>query len=166
MENTNRTETQAMDQPSEQPPSSSSGRNYWYFLLILAAFVLIYWYSSRSSSPPGPAVSLSTALVQAAEQNKPVFLKFEAGWCPPCQWMDQEVFTKEAVQRALADWVVLGVDVDTNHELATQYRVASVPTFVVLSPQGREIARHDGAMPVEQLLAFLQAVRVRINSAS
>ncbi|NLX13169.1 MAG: thioredoxin fold domain-containing protein [Phycisphaerales bacterium] len=164
MEN-NKDETPVKDYSSESSRSRPSGGGHRFVLLILAVFALIYWYSSRPSAPPGPAVELSTALAQAVEQNKPVLLKFQAVWCPPCHWMNKEVFAQTDVQQALADWVVLDVDVDTNRDLVAVYRVSGPPTYVILSPQGMESGRQEGALPATELLTFMQAVRAKIQPA-
>ncbi len=147
-------------------PSASRG-GYRFLLVMLALFLFAFWYASRPGSPSGPVVDISSALTEATRQNKPVLLKFHADWCGPCRWMAKEVFAKDSVRQALADWVVVDVDCDTNKKLAEKYRVPSVPAFVILSPRGEEIGRwQNGAMSAEQLLDFLQAVRAKMKPAS
>lgn len=165
-DNQNMNENQSTEQSYEQLRSSTSASRYALLLLILAIFLFAFWYASRPGSVKGAPVDVPAALAEAASQNKPVLLKFHAEWCSPCRWMAKEVFAKDSVRQALADWIVVEVDSDANRKLITEYGVLGVPAFVVLSPQGQEIGRWQGPLPAEQMLAFLRSVRAKMKSAS
>lgn len=160
-------ENQSTEQLGDPSPPSASGGSYRFLLVMLAIFLIAFWYTSRPQSSAGPVVDVSSAITEATQQNKPVLLKFHADWCGPCRWMAKEVFAKDSVRQALADWVVVDVDYDTNRKLAEKYHIPSVPAFVILSPQGEEVGRWEkGAIPAEQLLDFLQAVRAKMKPAA
>lgn len=100
------------------------------------------------------------ALEQAAKENKPVFLEFTGTkWCPPCQMMERDTFDKKAFQEfAKKNLVSVKIDVmpdgrsvvasaqKQNAELLSKYQIQAFPTFVLLNPQGKEIAREMGYM--------------------
>lgn len=57
-------------------------------------------------------------------------LQFYAEWCYPCKMMMPVVNT---LKNKLENWLnVHQVDVDEEQNMAIQYRVRAVPTFVVL----------------------------------
>ncbi len=101
-------------------------------------------------------------LEQARAQGKPVVLYFTAAWCIPCgeftAWDDPRV-----VQEA-ERFVCLEVDL-TNwsdarvRALKTRYKVVFLPLVLILSPQGEEIRRLEGLVPVQELLDFLRSVQ-------
>lgn len=61
-------------------------------------------------------------------------LQFYAEWCYPCKMMMPVVNT---LKNKLENWLnVHQVDVDEEQNMAIQYRVRAVPTFVVLKQSG------------------------------
>lgn len=74
------------------------------------------------------------------QSTKPVVCKFTAGWCQPCKKI-QPVFESLAKGK---DGVYCMLDVDDMEEIASQYKVAMLPTFLVLKDQV-EVARYSGS---------------------
>ncbi len=48
------------------------------------------------------------------------------------------------------------VDVDSESQLAGQYGISSIPTFVIVK-DGKEVARKMGAMPKDMLKSWVDA---------
>ena len=85
-------------------------------------------------------ISLPTIALLAALSNpgQPVLLDFYADWCGPCRSMDP------TVRKLVADgYPVRKVNIDREKQLAQQYRVDRVPTYVLVAG-GREVARVVG----------------------
>lgn len=149
---------------------AGGGKSLLIGVLVLAGiYVLVRQEMSKS-----PSVSPSTptainwepdyqrALTLAAEKNQPILLAFEAVWCMPCKWMENEVFSKPVVANALADWIPVHIDVDKQKELSRKYQIDSMPTFVVLSPTGKEVNRVSGALRIEEFIAFLASTSAKL----
>ena len=79
--------------------------------------------------------------------KEPVLVDFWATWCGPCQTMGPLV---EEIAEERADIKVCKLDVDQEPELARQYRVMSIPTFLVFK-EGEVVKRDMGVMSKEEV---------------
>ena len=88
---------------------------------------------------------------EVLNSDKPVLLDFFASWCGPCR-MVGPILDEIAQERE--DIKVCKVDIDEQPELASRYRIMSVPTLMVLK-DGNIIEQSVGAKPKHQILAMV-----------
>ena len=88
---------------------------------------------------------------EVLSSDKPVLLDFFASWCGPCR-MVGPILDEIAQERE--DIKVCKVDIDEQPELASRYRIMSVPTLMVLK-EGRIVEQSVGAKPKHQILAMV-----------
>lgn len=81
-------------------------------------------------------------------------LDFYADWCGPCKLMAPAFAELEKAYEGKIEFKK--VDVEAEGNLATQYNVGSIPTFVIVK-EGKEVSRKVGAMPKEALKNWLEA---------
>ncbi len=88
---------------------------------------------------------LDRELAAARAAGKPVMLDFYADWCIYCKTLEKNVFPDPRVRAAMADFVMLQVDVtdQTDEQLAIQKRfdVPAPPALIFWNPSGEEL-RH------------------------
>jgi hypothetical protein len=84
----------------------------------------------------------NTAFAQAKQQHKLVFVDYYQNKCQPCQDVERVVLPNETMQRELANFVVLKVDLDRS-AIPREHRYAP-PAYVVFDWAGRERFRIDG----------------------
>lgn len=80
-------------------------------------------------------------------------LRFTATWCQPCKAMQPIIDWARAEGYNIRDVEMTDPD---NDRLVEQYRITSVPTFILLQ-DGKEIRRQTGAMTKNRLVEFLDA---------
>jgi thiol:disulfide interchange protein len=100
---------------------------------------------------------LDAALAKSKETGRPVMVDFFATWCPPCKMLDAQTYSDSRVIEASKNWIMVRIDVDKNKALARQYQISSIPTIVLLQPDGKEVNRTAGFIPPGPMLSMLQA---------
>ncbi|MCM1299637.1 MAG: thioredoxin family protein [Firmicutes bacterium] len=86
-------------------------------------------------------------------EEKAVLADFYSDTCMPCRRMMPivEEISEEQRDKLTAVKVNVGAEMD----LAVNLGVEAVPTFILFR-EGKEAARHVGAVPKEELLAFIE----------
>ena len=98
-----------------------------------------------------PAVAFS----RAQQEGKPLIIDFFGIWCPPCNELDEKIFSTREFAKSATRFVRLKLDADSpiSWELKSKYHVTGYPTVVFATPQGDEISRVIGFRSKADFLA-------------
>lgn len=96
-----------------------------------------------------------------AEGKTAVFVDVFATWCRPCHYMDDSVFTQQAVgtyfNRYFAS-VQLDAEVGEGIPFAKQHGIVAYPTLLLLDVEGNVLGRHAGVLEGQPLITWAGAV--------
>src|SRR5262249_25000606 len=95
------------------------------------------------------------ALALAQREGKPLLIDFFGIWCPPCNRLDEEVFSNPSFQKEAHHFVLLKLDADSDlsWDLKSKYKVGGYPTLVFANPDGEELSRVVGFRPLPEILS-------------
>ena len=98
-------------------------------------------------------VKLTTAEFEnvAAKSAKPVLIDFWASWCGPCRMLSPVI---DEVSEERNDVLFCKVNVDEAPELASEFEVMNIPTFMVFK-DGECVGREVGFRGKNSLIALL-----------
>ncbi len=89
---------------------------------------------------------------EVLNSDKPVMVDFWAEWCGPCRMVGPVV--EEIGTEVVGKAKVGKVNVDEQPELASQFKVMSIPTIMVFK-NGKVVNSSVGAKPKQALLDML-----------
>ena len=90
---------------------------------------------------------------EVINSDRPVLLDFWAGWCGPCRMVSPLI---DEIAQERSDVKVGKINVEEQPELASMFRVMSIPALVVMK-DGQVVNRSVGARPKQQILSLLDA---------
>jgi thiol-disulfide isomerase/thioredoxin len=96
----------------------------------------------------------------AARLGQNMVVDFYTDWCKWCKVLDDSVYTDPKVIQMSTEMVFVKVDADKDTVNASKYGVSGFPTVVLMKPDGEEIDRIYGYLPlpdfINQINLYLQ----------
>jgi tetratricopeptide (TPR) repeat protein/thiol-disulfide isomerase/thioredoxin len=98
------------------------------------------------------------AFAQARAQGKPLLIDFYGIWCPPCNELNDRVFSQPTFKKEADAFVRLKMDADAavSEALSQRYGIQGFPTVIFASPEGDEIGRVVGYRPIDRFLSDMK----------
>ena len=89
---------------------------------------------------------------EVLNSDKPVLIDFWANWCGPCRMLSPTI--SEIAEEYKDKVKVCKVNVDEQGDLASMFRVSSIPLLVVMK-NGKVVNSAVGVRPKDQILKML-----------
>ncbi len=106
------------------------------------------------------------ALRASVAAQRPAWIQFTGPWCPNCHKMDKETFRNpKVIERLSKHFVTAKISCENDAELALSFGFTQLPSSVLISPDGKILARHEGFADPEKLesLTVLAGVPVETD---
>ena len=126
----------------------------------MASAVGLIACGEQTSADPGARSAAAQVAPASAAKPVPRLVDLGAGKCIPCKAM------APILDRLRADYAgrleVTFIDVWKAPDQADAYRVHMIPTQIFYAADGRELARHEGFISREEILAQWKALGVEL----
>src|SRR5690242_20601852 len=123
---------------------------------IAAAVAGVVACGEKTSADPGARGAAAAVAPASAARPVPRLVDLGAGKCVPCKAM------APILEKLRADYAgrlgVTFIDVWEKPDEASAYRVQMIPTQIFYGADGRELARHEGFLSREEILAQWRAL--------
>src|SRR5437588_2267934 len=122
----------------------------------LAVVVLVAASGSTSAQDVKWRHDYAAARKEAAASGKPLLLDFGTEACTWCKKLDATTFRTPAIVAQLNDrFIPVKIDAEREEKLTEAVKVDSFPTLLLVSADGKIIARHVGYADVAQANVLL-----------
>lgn len=99
----------------------------------------------------------------AKSEKKLILINFSAGWCPPCNTLEEIYFTDPKFKNLSKELILLKIDSDLSSSwtLKSKYKIKEYPTVVFTDSLGNEISRVVGLIKKEE---FFERTKYSISN--
>ncbi|GAB6904868.1 conserved exported hypothetical protein [Desulfosarcina cetonica] len=98
-------------------------------------------------------------LRRGEQENKKLFLVFNADWCRYCHQMETETFQNPTVIAYVnRNFIPVSVNSDRQHDIAQKYGVQGLPSTWFIAENGQRIGSRPGYIPADEMLKILKYI--------
>ncbi|MEO6809008.1 MAG: thioredoxin family protein [Isosphaeraceae bacterium] len=104
--------------------------------------------------------SFESAQAEARASGRPLWVQFTGPWCVFCLKMERNVFNQpDIITTAHTRFIPVKVRGDNREDLIERFGISGLPATVILTPDGREVARQEGYLDPNPFRGFLASVQ-------
>jgi len=151
-------------QPDVSAPSKSKpARRGWIFILIaLAAIAFIMIRDARQSIEW--AGDYQSAVQQAQQTHKPLFLVFVKTGDSDCERMKNFTYVNDRIIKYInRNFVSVVLDVELSKKLADKYKISKLPTHVITFPDQSEFRTVPGYVIAGEFVGRLKRALEKLD---
>lgn len=122
---------------------------------LLGLFCLVVGFLAVWQAMPTQAQGSTLA------QGKPALYEFGSKYCIPCKEMKEVMAVLKASHGDQVEFRMIFVDEEK--PMFGEYKIVAIPTQVFLDAFGKEVDRHLGALPKEEVIKKLKELKFIAN---
>lgn len=138
-------------------------------VLLHAAALLATLVAGAAGCSPGVRWrydAFDPVFSDSRKSGKLTLVYFRSWYSVQCTRAEESVFNAPAMQQATAGMNCVPLDFDWDRPLATNWRVTSVPAFVILDPEGRVIESQSGELTLQTVLDTIARAKSSYGATS
>lgn len=101
---------------------------------------------------------IDDAFALAKQQGKPLFLYWGADWCPYCKELEATIFVRDEFIKLSHQFIAVDLSNGDSETIrySDRFKMYSLPTVIVFSPEGEELTRIRGGINLEEYASVLE----------
>ena len=132
-------------------------------LFLAVSLFLPSAYSKLDSSWLSGESGYDKAFSELRNEKKPFVIYFYTTWCPYCKGFERKVLKSKAFEKAFQNITKVGINVEDEEEIASEFGVESFPQIFAVFPGGKAVelpsypdlqdflaASQEAGLPVEK----------------
>ncbi len=93
---------------------------------------------------------------EVVQSDKPVLVDFWAVWCGPCRLLSPTI---DKIADQFAGKLKVGkLNIDDHPEIATRYRISTIPQVLMFKGSAQDVDRRVGNQPMPSLVQMINRV--------
>ena len=141
-------------------------KKIFVLIMIIVFLPIIGCNKNQEESKTDLAANKDSSQVKTDSLNAPIITFIELGSvsCIPCKQMQPIMKSLEKKYGSQLKVIFYDVSKKENKNKSNEYGIQFIPTQIFLNQNGKEIHRHDGFYPEEEIDKFLQSNGLKILS--
>lgn len=133
-----------------------------YLLLAFTVLLQLFSCGKKTEQKQVNETKESNSKVEQTVEVKITFIELGSVTCIPCKQMQPVM---KSIENKYGEQIkIIFYDVWKDNKPAKQYSIRLIPTQVFLDENGKEILRHEGFFPEEEIDKFLQSQGLKVKS--
>ena len=135
-------------------------------VVITGLLALMTFTAVGANRPDVWRKDFAQATADAKQSGQPLLIHFYANWCGPCRQMEKDVLHTNDVRDLLSNFrfVAVLIDSDQHPELVAQFNIQSLPSDIVIGPDGTVMLKLEGSRNKAAYLAQLNGVVAKLGA--
>jgi thioredoxin 1 len=136
-------------------------KTFWKYALVgFVALTVIFSLANYVSvaiaakEETGKVIDAAKNYLEPGKNKRMMIMELGATTCIPCKMMTPILEELAKEQKGKLD--VQFVDVYKRGDLADKFRIRVIPVQIIFDPKGKEVFRHEGFFPKEDLMKQLK----------
>jgi len=135
-------------------------------LVVAIALVGVFVSKNKNKSETTASGEFKAQAVNRKGENLPRMLEFGSTTCVPCKMMEPVLESLREKYPESLSVEFYNVEMEANKKIGGSFKITMIPTQIFLNAEGKEVFRHEGFFPEEDILKKWQELGITLQATA